>query len=110
EQGNTIPLDSEGDKLKDGVLKNYYDELSNFHPQPAFDEFLFHKLKSDSIKALSYYFLDHNDLIRQKTAKKFIENSIHSIDRLINNYSTELDSKNLINLKEAETKLLMIEK
>ncbi|MBU1269868.1 MAG: hypothetical protein KKA06_04340, partial [Nanoarchaeota archaeon] len=31
EQGNTIPLDSEGDKLKDGVLKNYYDELSNFH-------------------------------------------------------------------------------
>ncbi|MBU1605084.1 MAG: hypothetical protein KJ583_07255, partial [Nanoarchaeota archaeon] len=92
--------------LKDGVLKNYYDELSNFHPQPAFDEFLFHKLKSDPIKALSYYFFAKGDSLKQKTARKFLENSTHSLERLTEHYSTKDELKNLHNLKEAEIELL----
>ncbi|NQU98022.1 hypothetical protein HQ533_01010 [Candidatus Woesearchaeota archaeon] len=82
EQGNSIPFTEEGDQLKDGVLLEYYRELSNFHSIMPFDEFVFYKLKSDVVKAVSFSLFALDQPSKYKVADEFLDNAIHSINRL----------------------------
>ncbi len=106
EQGNSLPKGDEGDAIKDSALKIYHGELSGFQSLPAFDEFLFHKLKSDQIKAASYFLFSYGDQTKRKTAREFLENSLHSAHRLRGFFSSAHDQKCLDNLESAS--LLML--
>jgi hypothetical protein len=105
EQSVDFLNDEYSDNIRDRVLSAYHDELSNFHKTKDFDEILFHKLKSDFIKATSYFFFAYKDNSKNNTNRRFLRNSTHSLDRLESylEYKQELECMN--NLKTASIEM-----
>jgi len=108
EQGGILPLDHDGDVLRNRVLAEYHRELSNFHDIIPFDQFLIYKLQSDLIKAISYFYFALNDPSKGDLAVQFIQNGIHSLHRLKNYAESKHDLTCLDYVEKGVEKLVMV--
>ncbi|MBC8501087.1 MAG: hypothetical protein ISS25_02905 [Nanoarchaeota archaeon] len=108
EQGGILPLDHDGDALRNRVLAEYHRELSNFHDIIPFDQFLIYKLQSDLIKAISYFYFALNDPSKGDLAVQFIQNGIHSLHRLKNYVESKHDLTCLDYVEKGVEKLVMV--
>lgn len=76
------------------LIKTHYEKLKDIQQVYVgeYDEFKYHQLKSDVIKALSYFFFAYGDESRNENAKIFLQNSMSSMNELkkemINKYQT----------------------
>ncbi|MBU0472030.1 MAG: hypothetical protein KKF89_03030, partial [Nanoarchaeota archaeon] len=91
EQGNSIPRSGEGDAFKDGVLLEYYIELSNFYNIMPFEDFLVYKLKSDVVKAVSFFLFAYDQPSKHFVAGEFLDNAARSVNRLSAYYFSKHD-------------------
>ncbi|MFC2135658.1 hypothetical protein ACFLTH_13670 [Bacteroidota bacterium] len=106
EQGGLIPLNEEGDEIRDKVMLEYHNELSNFYKIAHFEEFKFHKLKADVMKALSYYLFSYEVASRTLISDSYLRTAHHSLDKLYGIFKTQGDKNAVSQVQKGIVKLM----
>ncbi len=91
--------------FKDKSLRIYHSELENVKSQMPYEEFYFHKLKSDVIKGLSFFFYARGDAYKQGLAGEMLDNVLVSMTNLEPRYILSSQQRQIKNLKHAVFKL-----